>query len=212
MVEVRTLGQLQDALDNEMSWRIKEIGTFRVGSKSNGSQRKPYIRAGVALLYAHWEGFIKKSSECYLSYVESRGLKYNELKTCFSVFGLKGKLGTLVVSRKSEPNIAALDFILNELESEARLQISSAIRTDSNLTSAVFANIANSLDINISPYETRFNLIDSSLVERRNKIAHGEYLEVGGEEFGKLIDNVLDLMRHYKTDIENAATSGSFKR
>lgn len=212
MVDIRTLSQLQDSLDKEMSWRIKEIGTFRVGSKENGPQRKPYIRAGIALLYAHWEGFIKSASEFYLSFVESRGLKYNELRTCFAVFGLKGSLNTLVESRKSSPNIAALDFILSELESQAVLQISSAIKTDSNLTSSVFTNIAKSLDIGIGKYETKFNLIDAKLVDRRNKIAHGEFLDVEGKDFGELIDTIVELMRFYKTDIENAASLGTYKR
>lgn len=212
MDKVRTLGQLQDALDKEMSWRIKEIGAFRIGSKSNGSDRKPFIRAGVALLYAHWEGFIKSASELYLSFVESRGLNYSDLKTCFSVFGLKGKLETLVEAKKSLPNIAAMEFILSEMGTPAKLKIASAIKTDSNLTSSVFKNIAGSLDIEIDPYETKFNLIDTSLVDRRNRIAHGEFLELKGEEFGNLIDDVLGLMRTYKTDIENAASLEAYKR
>lgn len=212
MIKVKTLDQLQDALDKEMGWRIKEIGAFRVGSKSNSSDRKPFIRAGITLLYAHWEGFIKSASECYLSFVESRGHNYGDLKTCFSVFGLKGKLDALVEGKKSVPNIAAMDFILSELGSPAKLQIASAIRTDANLTSAVFTNIARSLDINTSHYETKFKLIDVSLVYRRNKIAHGDFFELDGKEFGKLIDDIVTLMRAYKTDIENAASLESYKR
>lgn len=212
MEKINTLDQLQEALDKEMSWRIKEISAFRVGSKSNGPNRKPFIRAGVALLYAHWEGFIKSSSELYLSFVESRGLNYSDLKTCFSIFGLKGKLEILVEAKKSLPNIAAMEFILSEMDTPAKLKIASAIRTDSNLTSTVFRNIAGSLDIKITPYETKLHLIDSSLVDRRNKVAHGEFLEIGGKEFGELMDDVLGLMRNYKTDIENAASLESFRR
>ncbi len=212
MAKVKTLDQLQDVLDKEMSWRIKEIGVFRVGSKSNSSGRKPFIRAGIALLYAHWEGFIKAASEYYLTFVESRGHTYRDLKTCFSVFGLKGKLDTLVEANKSAPNIAAMEFILSEMEAIAKLHIGSAIKAESNLTSKVFTNIATSLDIEIDQYETKFNLIDSSLVGRRNKIAHGEFLELDGKEFGKLADDVLNLMRAYKTDLENAASLKKYKR
>ena len=56
------------------------------------------------------------------------------------------------------------------------MNMSRAIDTKSNLTSKVFANIANSLDIATVAYETKFNLIDESLVRRRNEIAHGNYL------------------------------------
>ena len=46
------------------------------------------------------------------------------------------------------------------------------------------------MDISTEPYETKFNLIDNSLVDRRNKVAHGEFLEIGGQDFGKLIDEI----------------------
>lgn len=212
MAEIRTLDQLQDALDSEMAWRVKEVKAFSVASKGNGPERRYFIRAGVALLYAHWEGFIKASSEMYLKFVDSRGLKYSELKSCFSVFGLKTKLQTLAASRQSLANIDAFDFIRSELENTARLQLGSAINTESNLTSKVFSNIATSLNINVAEYTSRFNLIDESLVHRRNKIAHGEFLDIGGPEFGDLLDEVLQIMREYKTDLENAASLAAYKR
>jgi len=210
--KVKTLSDMQNALDQEMGWRIKEIGVFKVAAGKNGPQHKPYVRAGVALLYAHWEGFIKKSSEIYLSYVESRALRYRELKSCFVVFGLKGRLNTLVESRRSLPNIEAMDFIFSQLDETAKLQISHAVNTESNLTSSVFSNIATSLNIDTSTYETKFNLIDSSLVNRRNKIAHGEFLDIKASEFSSLVDEILTLMRLYKTDIENAASLESYKK
>ncbi|MBY3537517.1 hypothetical protein HFN68_32245 [Rhizobium laguerreae] len=212
MADIRTIDQLQDALDKEMSWRLKEVVAFSVASKANGPERKYFIRAGVALLYAHWEGFVKNSSELYLSFVGGRGLNYNQLKSCFSVFGLKSKLQMLAASRQSQANIDAFDFILQELGSKARLQLGSAINTESNLTSKVFSNIATSLDINLSTYSSRFNLIDESLVHRRNKIAHGEFIDIGGKEFGELLDDILQIMREYKTDLENAASTEAYKR
>lgn len=212
MADIRTLDQLQDAMDREMAWRLKEVKAFSVASKANGPERRYFIRAGVALLYAHWEGFVKTSSEQYLSFVGNRGLKYNELKSCFSIFGLKSKLNTLAISRQSLANVDAFDFILLELDKTARLQLGSAINTESNLTSKVFSNIAVSLDINIASYASRFNLIDESLVHRRNKIAHGEFLDIGGKEFGELLDAVLQIMREYKTDLQNAASAEAYKR
>jgi len=195
-----------------MSWRVKEIGVFNVASRKNGAERRSFIRAGVALTYAHWEGFIKNSSEIYLAYVNHKSLSYRQLKTCFAVFGLKRSLSTLADSKKALPNIEAFEFILNKMDTVAHLQLNSAIKTESNLSSKVFRNIASSLDIDTSPYSTRFNLIDQSLVDRRNAIAHGEYLDLSGSDFGILVDEVLLLMRQYKTDLQNAASLESFKR
>ncbi|MEW1780924.1 MAE_28990/MAE_18760 family HEPN-like nuclease [Arthrobacter sp. NPDC080086] len=212
MADIHTLTQLQDTLDGEMGWRVKEIGAFRIASKVNGPERKFFIRAGVTLVYAHWEGFIKTSSEHYLNFIKNQNHTYRELKSCFAVFVLKSKLQMLSSSRKSASNIEAFDFIFSEMEQPARMHMSSAIDTESNLTSKVFANIATSLDISVSGYETKFNLIDESLVSRRNKVAHGEYLDLGGREFGDLVDEVLQLMRGYKTDLQNAASMKSYKR
>lgn len=212
MARIRSLIQLQDALDVELGWRVKEIGVFSVGSKINGPDRKCFIRAGVALVYAHWEGFIKASSEKYLEFIYSRGHTYRELKSCFAIVGLKNRLNSLSLSKKYLENIESFNFIVANLDQIAHAQTSSAIKTESNLTSVVFENIANSIDINIDEYSTKFNLIDESLVNRRNKVAHGEYLDISGKEFGVLVEEITSLMRSYKTDLENAASLKSYKK
>ena len=43
-------------------------------------------------------------------------------------------------------------------------------------------------------------------------IAHGEFVDIGGREFGELQDAVLQMMREYKADLENAASTESYKR
>lgn len=212
MAKVRTLAELQDELDKEIGWRNKEVRAFIVASKRNSPDSKFFIRAGVALLYAHWEGFIKMSSELYLDFIHNQRLSYSELKSCFAVFGLKSKLQLLAKSRQSQSNIEAFEFIRDGLVGQANLQLSSAIDTESNLTSAVFKNIALSLGIDSSRYETKFNLIDESLVKRRNMIAHGEYLSLQGRDFGDLVDTVLQMMTDYQADLLNAAALGSYKQ
>ena len=212
MADARTLDQFQDALDKEMSWRVKEIGVFKVASRKNGPENKSFIRAGVALTYAHWEGFIKSSSEIYLGYVKYRNIPYRDLKSCFAVFGLKSSLNTLVQSKRAATNIDAFEFIMREMDSVANFNMASAINTQSNLSSKVFCNIAASLAIDTAPYDTRFNLIDKKLVDQRNAIAHGEHLTITGPDFGILVAEVLDLMRQYKTDLQNAASLETYRR
>lgn len=212
MSKIRTVSQLQEALDSEMGWRIKEISTFKLATKNENANRAAFVRAGVALVYAHWEGFIKAASEAYLSYVDNQGHVYRDLKSCFAIFGLKGRLVLLGESRKAKANIEAFDFVLDQLDQPSRMSMSSAIDTESNLTSKVFSNIASSLNIATGSYETKFNLIDESLVHRRNKVAHGNYLELEAEDFRNLADEVLLLMRSYKTDIENAASVAAYRR
>ena len=147
-----------------------------------------------------------------MNYVDNQGHPYRDLKSCFAIFGLKSKLALLTDSKKAKHNIEAFEFVLSAMDKPSKMAMSSAIETEANLTSKVFANIAASLDISTAPYETKFNLIDESLVHRRNKVAHGEYLDLNRDDFLTLADEIIQMMRNYKTDLQNAASLGAYKR
>ncbi len=213
MKKIRTLNMLQDFLDEEFAWRLKEIVHLKLTIRTTqGPSKNTLIRATVPLLYAHWEGFVKSSSEGYLNFVNCQRLNYNQLASCFIVFGIKSKLSQLIQSKKSNLNIATVDFIIKEFENRAELKTGSAINTKSNLNSEVFENIAVSIGINTSWYKTRYHLMDESLLKRRNEIAHGNYLDLGAEDCINLADEVIAIIRSYKTDIENAATLRQYIR
>ena len=211
-MKIRSLSAFQDALDHEFAWRLKEIASLKFGVKQGGALAAPtIIRAGLALLYAHWEGFIKAGALAYLEFVFSRGLLYSELQSCFVVMGMKGELNLLEKSRKAEGLIAAYEFVASCRNERAVLVLANAVDTESNLSSTVFANILHSIGINISGYEARFNLVDESLLKRRNKIAHGEFLDVSPDEWRVLADQIVLMLRHFKTDLENAASLERYK-
>jgi hypothetical protein len=92
------------------------------------------------------------------------------------------------------------------------LKTRTAIDAKSNLNSEVFGEIAKTIGLDIVGYQKRFNLIDESLLARRNRIAHGEYLDIGTDAWRGLADDVILLMRQFKTDIENAASLARFRR
>lgn len=218
MSKIRTVTDLQESIDDHFSWRLKELADIKRAVKAKDSlSTKTLIRAGVPLLYAHWEGFIKKASEAYLRFVADQRLAFDELASCFIVFGAKTHLVSLKESRKSRVNIEAVEFFLDKLGNRAVFPLSDsamadAVNTESNLSSAVFSNIAISLGIELAPYEAYFNLIDEGLLMRRNRIAHGELLELTPDDFRDLADEVIKLMRRYKTDIENNASQDAFRR
>lgn len=213
MAKLRSLGELQDHLDADLAWRIKEVGILR-GSLSGESSlsKSTLIRANLTLLYAHWEGFVKSSSSGYLEYVSRRGLRYCDLIDCFIFIGLKRHLIGLVETKGAASGQEALIFVREMLETVGTLSFAGAIKTDSNLSSSVFDNIAKSVGIATLRYESYYKLIDESLVKRRNQIAHGEYLDIEEPDVRALADNVLKLMRWFKTDIENAASLELFRR
>lgn len=212
-MKIRSISILQDELDRGFAWRVKEIAALKmsVESKSMSIAQATLIRAGVPLIYAHWEGFIKQASQDYLEYVSNQRLKYSELSSCFVVFGAKKHLTSVVESRRAAVNIAAVDFFRGCADVRADLAISNTINTKSNLKSEVFVDIAMSLGVAIDPYDTYFNLIDESLLARRNAIAHGEYLDLDAKAFRALSDEVINLLRMYKTDLQNLASMGAFR-
>ena len=89
-MKIRTIDELQDYIDREMSWRRKELSAI----KSNIFVARKFakntaLRSGIAILYAHWEGMVKNIAMGYLSYVSNQRLKYREeIKTyvngCFT--------------------------------------------------------------------------------------------------------------------------------
>lgn len=212
-MKIRTISILQDSLDREFAWRIKEIAAIKmsVESKAISLTQATLIRAGVPLLYAHWEGFIKQASQDYLEYVSNQRLKYSELSSCFVAFAAKKHLSHVVESRRAAVNIAAVDFFRECADSRANISLSNAINTKANLKSEVFVDIALSLGVAITPYDAYFNLIDESLLSRRNAIAHGEYLDLDADSFRKLADEVIKLLRMYKTDLQNLASIGAYR-
>lgn len=212
-MKIRTLSILQDELDREFAWRIKEIAAIKmsVESKSMSLTQATLIRAGVPLLYAHWEGFIKQSSLNYLEYVSNKRLKYSELSSCFVAFAAKKHLSHVSESHRAAVNIAAVEFFRGCADSRANISLTNAVNTKSNLKSDVFIDIALSLGVDIAPYDAYFKLIDESLLSRRNAIAHGEYLDLDANSFRQLADEVIKLLRMYKNDLQNMASMEAYR-
>jgi len=213
MKRIHTQNQLQDFLDAEFGWRLKEISTLKTAVKSSGFiSERTLVRAGVALLYAHWEGFIKNAATGYVEYVNSQGLAYTELQACFVVLGFKKTLHEIKESRQTHLNVAAVDFMRDGLSKKSQMKIDTAINTESNLSAAVFENILITVGFDPAAYEAKANLINESLLKRRNHIAHGEYIDVAKDDWSNLADEILVMLRQFKTDIENAMALNSFKR
>jgi hypothetical protein len=213
MTKIRSVNQLQTILDKEFSWRLKEIANLRGAVRQQRSlSEKTLVRAGVTLLYAHWEGFVRAAAQAYLDFVNTQGHRYEELTNCFVALGVKKRLGELVETKKSAMHIAAIDFIRAAMGARAELSSKSAIDTRSNLNSAVFENIATTIGLDTAAYKSRFHLINESLLARRNRIAHGEYLDLDVEGWRTLADEVIFLMRQLKDDIENSASLSRFLR
>ena len=80
--------KFQDFLEKDLAWRKMEISQlFMI---LNSAEAKDIVgKAMILLLYAHWEGFIKKSSKYYLQYVSEKRVALNALTRNFEAIMLK---------------------------------------------------------------------------------------------------------------------------
>lgn len=212
-MKIRTKEQLTDYLNDQIAWRKKELFTLRANvEKSSPKLEATAIRSGLVLLYAHWEGFIKCAAEVYLEYVISQKLNYGELKINFIAISAKQKLKEFEQTNKATVHNQIVEFILNNSADKAQINKDNVIKTQSNLNSIILKEIMTAIGLDFSPYETKSNLIDEQLLNYRNNVAHGQFLEVDVKEYILLHEEVRNMIDRFKTDVENAAIQSSFMR
>lgn len=211
----RTLLDLQDNIDRDFVWRIKELSLLK-SKIPNTPNRDPLqdvlIRAGVTMLYAHWEGFVKCAAENYLNYVSLKKLRHDQLESCFVALCLKKKINEMDNTNRFDLQTAAVDFMLQQLNERAYIPYEGIIQTKSNLSFFVFRDICTVIGIDYKKYQLKETLIDRELLQFRNSIAHGKYLSMNFNEYQDIYQKVIEMMRDIKDDIMNAAATEKFKR
>jgi len=212
-------------LDEELVWREKEIGMLKSNIEISASDTD--LRAGVVLLDAHWEGFVKSAVNKYIKFVASKRLRLDELHDCFIALALKKECRKIEQSKKIDFYIKAVDFLINRLSEQANIpyekdnkkenekvdeeeKVGEEIKT-SNLNFKVLKEILHTVGLTCSTYESKENLIES-LVKNRNDIAHGKQKYVDKSTLTQLFTEIIDIIRSLQTDIFCAAEQKSYKR
>lgn len=211
---IRTTDQLIERIAEELVWRRKELTELRSMAQEYEGQLRSriVIRSAVALLYAHWEGFVKKTSSYYLEYVASHRLQYRRLTANFIALKLKAKFTELSASEKISGGNALAEFFCTSLDAQSNIPYRNVVDTKSNLSSSVLLDIIASLGLDQTPFLTRLNFIDSNLVNPRNHIAHGEAIEITIKEYLHLHDDVIILIETFRNEIENSSVLRRFDR
>ena len=212
-MKLRVISQLEDAIDSETGWRNQELTTILFQAQEARTQKRPTaLRAGVALLYAHWEGWIKQVAEYYIEFVAQQRLTYDQLSPPFFALALKGRLNELSESNAVSAHVKFADFLCADLSTPARFGKAGTIPTESNLSSRVLRNIITKLGLDYRPYELHENLIDQRMLRSRNRVAHGERLEIDLPEFETLQDEIRKMLRIFTSDVLNQAATNTYRR
>lgn len=169
------------------------------------------MRAGIPLIYAHWEGFVRAGIKAVFCYVSQIGKTYWELAPCYVVTGLQYEIKHLTKKDESViTRINAMDVIMDKMGVVANFDKKSPIIGQGNLNFKRFGYVLTSLGIDKSHYETRKQFVDKSLVGRRNQIAHGGQMDLTVDGFIDVADGVLKLLRSFKTDLEQYVSHESY--
>jgi MAE_28990/MAE_18760-like HEPN len=210
---MRTKNTFISAVDADLIWRKRELINIQnviKDSKDNHAIQAVLLRAGVALLYAHWEGFVKCSGSYYLEFVSLQGKKGTELTTNFISIKIKSLLQVSTKSNKAFSTNELVDFFNLKFPNKLPIPFKGVVDTQSNLSSSVLFDILSTLGLSNNSYLTKKQLIDSSLVNRRNQIVHGENLGINFSDYLELHSNIIGLLDLFRNEIQNAAVTNHF--
>ena len=211
---MRTQADIENVLAADLVWRKKELTAYRylVHTTRTAPQRhRAALRGAVALLYAHWEGYVQKASSAYLTYVAYQRMNYEELSDPFVALAARQRLRAAAKASATSVHIDMANFFRHGLSARAVLPYKQGVNTESNLSSRVLRDIMQGLGLPYSQYEVKSHLIDNRLLGRRNSIAHGEDETVDADDFEDLYFAVHAMIEEYRNIVSNAVATGAFK-
>ena len=162
-----------DEIERDLDWREAELAILRLflaNKEITEREKRVLFRAAWALLYAHYEGFCKFALTVYFDALRRSGARCEQFSPKTQAFALTEQL-------KSIRNLPPVDFIaaMRRFETDV-LAVPVAfpeVSTDSNLSPKVLERLLGDAGLELESLPAH-NRSLSTLVNRRNKIAHGE--------------------------------------
>lgn len=213
-MKIRSQLELQQFLDTNLSWRKRELTTLYFQVSNSRAHEQPVLtRAAVALLYAHWEGFVKEAAVGYLEFVSRRRLPLRELRTNFVALAIRGSIVAASNAKKVRPQREMVDKVLDNLEQALPIDSVAAIDTEANLSSIVLQDILEAVGVEYGPsWQLKAPIIDHQLLKHRHEVVHGERTQIELVLYRELHRFVLDALDYFKSELENAAAMSSYRR
>lgn len=212
----RTISDVQDTLDNALGWRRLEMHALisALGSAERQSSNSPLSRglsrSCAALIYAHWEGFIKESCQCYVDFVAKRRLKYGELNDGLLHTALLGLARRISVGDEAG-KIALIDVVRRPQDARAQIPKHSMVDTKSNLRYIVLCEILRSMGFSTEAFDIKSKFIDKSLCDVRNTVAHGREHFPDPSEIATMHSEVIEMMELVRDMIMEAVSAQTYR-
>lgn len=216
---MRSLEDLQYQLERESSWRKKEIVALRTSAMQSSPTRSYFYRAGLVLVCAHWEGYLRQSIAAYINHVFAQRLRVKELAPSFvalSFFGDVKNAAEADFPGSANHHVKLAHRILRGLD-EICPPPSWDVDTESNPGSSTVqrllltAGLDPRLGMDIATWETTCKFIDQQIVGERHLVAHGRGLPVEREVFVERSRRMLLLLDTLEGVILDSAESRSYR-
>ena len=93
-MKIKTIEKLEEKLNVDLAWRRKELIDIKtlIEDDKNSIDKNMLIRSGIALLCAHWEGFIRYAANMYVVYIGDSKIQTKDLKENFLALALKNNI------------------------------------------------------------------------------------------------------------------------
>lgn len=150
----KELSNIEKIYNNYISIEIVSIGTVRKEKINQTSESKYILRSSIPLIYAHWEGFFKKSIDIIHNELDSHSIDYNKLDHSMLAALTLGKHTKEYKSNKLKFNDIVID-------------------TESNLKWKVLEKFSNRYNFNLEKFE-KYKTTINEILKIRNAISHGE--------------------------------------
>lgn len=179
--------QFNDYIQEELAWRKHEISQLMLMLNNNNKSTEVIAKSIILLLYAHWEGFIKKSCKLYIKYVSEQKVKISDLTINFHAIVLQSFARRCIESdaqnlqqelhflKKQEKMLGKKFKIKVDVDNDFDEDI---IDTKHNLSSKVLKNIIEVIGVKYNDaIKARENYINKNLLANRHAIGHGSKLD-----------------------------------
>lgn len=209
---MRIYDALSEELTSEFNWRLREIHQLRSALNDvDDRDRESVARAAFVLLYAHWEGFVKRALEIYAAYLIRLNRRVEALPSGASVLLLRNELNHLFGSSKRSNK--QLSVIIDRITGSGKRKLSKNnvknLVDVANMYFSSFEDICVICGVDATEFDDQREFIDKILLRRRHQIAHGSSLKVGREDFEAASDRVIELARRFRNRLESVFIAAS---
>jgi len=198
--------EFENLVDSDLAWRRIELQSLKSQLESQAARNpsspatRALARSMVTMLYAHWEGFSKCVFDHYANLIVRRkpvALEMNDaLLLAHSAHVLKR-----IESGDSSAIAELIGMTRGTERPRVRLAKASLSDTKSNLRYQVLATILQGFGMTSAEFETKRNLIDVLLCDRRNAVAHGRDMFPRPTDVVDLHAEVINLMETVLNDV-----------